>query len=697
MRISWTQPSVSTPIQITPAPSDTPKVSRLPTLHDFFAPGGILSRSSLAFEHRNGQYEMARAVEQAFADKRHLIVEAGTGTGKTLAYLLPALRLARERSSASSSPPAPKTCRSSSSSRTSLSSNHPRPAAGLLHEGPRQLPLQAQALCPARPAAAVRPRRDQPVPRHRRVGDDHRNRRPRRDRRPARELRALAQARRARRSLPRPDLPRLRALLHHRDAPQGARVRPRHRQPPSLLRRSRHQAAGRRRADAGMLPEAAAVIFDEAHELEEVASQLLRHRPQHAALRRTRPRHRDHAAREAALTVRSTSAAPRCATAPRSSSPRCPAKPSASPLGRMPFDQREAFLEESRRHLHRRAATRSPASKASSSASRMWRRSPACASAPPTSATHLKFLLESTDPNTVFWIERRTSRRAFAALRAAPPVAPPAAPHLPAGHAHRRLASSSPSTLFEQYSSVILTSATLTVPRPAVRLRPHPQAPRPDPARANSSSPRTSTTPSRRSSTCRPTCPTRATPTSCPRPPSAPAACSRSPAAAPSASSPATRRCATCTNASCAELPYPLLLQGTAPRNVLLEQFRDTPNAVLFGTSTSGRASTCRASSSSCVIIDRLPFAVPSDPVVKARMDAIEDRRRQPLLRLPGPHRRHHPQTGLRPPHPLARRPRRAHAARPAHPAPALRPHLPRLPAALPPDPRDHRRRAVLR
>ena len=70
--------------------------AKLPTLHEFFAPGGLLSRSSLAFEHRQGQYEMAKAIEQAFADKRHLIVEAGTGTGKTLAYLLPALRLARE-------------------------------------------------------------------------------------------------------------------------------------------------------------------------------------------------------------------------------------------------------------------------------------------------------------------------------------------------------------------------------------------------------------------------------------------------------------------------------------------------------------------------------------------------------------------------------------------------------------------------
>src|SRR3984885_12799284 len=84
--------SITAPISITPTSPEN-----LPNLHDFFAPGGILSRSSLAFEHRRGQYDMARAIESAFKEKRHLIVEAGTGTGKTLAYLLPALRLARER------------------------------------------------------------------------------------------------------------------------------------------------------------------------------------------------------------------------------------------------------------------------------------------------------------------------------------------------------------------------------------------------------------------------------------------------------------------------------------------------------------------------------------------------------------------------------------------------------------------------
>jgi ATP-dependent DNA helicase DinG len=91
---------VSSPIQIAPAkPENAPLANsaKLPSLHDFFSPGGVLSRSSLAYEHRKGQYEMAKAIEKAFADKRHLIVEAGTGTGKTLAYLLPALRLALDR------------------------------------------------------------------------------------------------------------------------------------------------------------------------------------------------------------------------------------------------------------------------------------------------------------------------------------------------------------------------------------------------------------------------------------------------------------------------------------------------------------------------------------------------------------------------------------------------------------------------
>src|SRR3954462_15805660 len=62
------------------------------SLYQFFAPGGVLSRTHPAYEFRRGQLQMAEAVEQALNDKRHVIVEAGTGTGKTLAYLLPAIR-----------------------------------------------------------------------------------------------------------------------------------------------------------------------------------------------------------------------------------------------------------------------------------------------------------------------------------------------------------------------------------------------------------------------------------------------------------------------------------------------------------------------------------------------------------------------------------------------------------------------------
>src|SRR4051812_12059997 len=62
------------------------------SLYQFFAPGGVLAKTHPAYEFRRGQLQMAQAVEQALAEKRHLIVEAGTGTGKTLAYLLPLIR-----------------------------------------------------------------------------------------------------------------------------------------------------------------------------------------------------------------------------------------------------------------------------------------------------------------------------------------------------------------------------------------------------------------------------------------------------------------------------------------------------------------------------------------------------------------------------------------------------------------------------
>ena len=71
-------------------------------------------------------------------------------------------------------------------------------------------------------------------------------------------------------------------------------------------------------------------------------------------------------------------------------------------------------------------------------------------------------------------------------------------------------------------------------------------------------------------------------------------------------------------------LPYPLLVQGSAPRSVLLREFRSTPEAVLLATSSFWQGVDVAGESLSCVVIDKLPFASPSDPVTAARIEAIE-------------------------------------------------------------------------
>ncbi len=71
------------------------------------------------------------------------------------------------------------------------------------------------------------------------------------------------------------------------------------------------------------------------------------------------------------------------------------------------------------------------------------------------------------------------------------------------------------------------------------------------------------------------------------------------------------------------EIEYPTLLQGTGPRSALLDEFRTTPNCVLFATSSFWQGVDVPGEQLSCVIIDKLPFAVPSDPVVSARIASI--------------------------------------------------------------------------
>jgi ATP-dependent DNA helicase DinG len=70
---------------------------------------------------------------------------------------------------------------------------------------------------------------------------------------------------------------------------------------------------------------------------------------------------------------------------------------------------------------------------------------------------------------------------------------------------------------------------------------------------------------------------------------------------------------------------FPLFLQGGAPRSALLDRFRTTPNAVLFATASFWQGVDVPGAQLSCVIVDRLPFAVPSDPVVAARVRALQE------------------------------------------------------------------------
>ncbi|HXY25958.1 MAG TPA: ATP-dependent DNA helicase [Candidatus Acidoferrum sp.] len=82
---------------------------------------------------------------------------------------------------------------------------------------------------------------------------------------------------------------------------------------------------------------------------------------------------------------------------------------------------------------------------------------------------------------------------------------------------------------------------------------------------------------------------------------------------------------------------FPLLLQGTAPRTVLLERFKNTEAAVLFATASFWQGVDVPGEQLSCVIVDRLPFAVPSDPIVAARVKALQEDGRNPFAEFQVP------------------------------------------------------------
>ena len=79
-------------------------------------------------------------------------------------------------------------------------------------------------------------------------------------------------------------------------------------------------------------------------------------------------------------------------------------------------------------------------------------------------------------------------------------------------------------------------------------------------------------------------------------------------------------------------IDYPVLVQGQLPKHRLLQRFREAGNAVLLGTASFWEGVDVRGEALSCVVIDKLPFASPGDPVTQARIDAIRKHGGHPFM-----------------------------------------------------------------
>lgn len=588
----------------------------LPTLREFFAPGGVLAGSSLNYEHRAGQFEMARAVEKALDEKRHLIVEAGTGTGKTLAYLLPALRMARERGQ-----------------RVIVSTGTKNLQEQLFF---KDVPFLESLLGPLKVcymkgrgnyickqklySLSAAPLLSEPAE----IKQFHLIRDWEKDTTTGDRAEIVG--------LPEPS-----ALFSKLDARSEAclgQTCPNFEQCwITAMRRKalesdliivnhhlffadlniKQQAAGA--PDAGILPDAAAVIFDEAHEMEHIASDYFG-----VAVSQQRV---EELVRDTDLLLRAKgvsfgsveSAASMLRERARMFFGTLPQEGFA--LGRQPFHDRAGFLEEQGEHYStftvalERLFDELEHLKDVEEAAGLRRRVMDL-------RLSVRFLMESADINTVFWIERRAAGGVKSAARNG--AGAPAAFHTYLQATPIDVSEILQTTLFANYGAVVLTSATLTVQGGFDHIS----------KRLGLVGARELTVPSHFDYGKQALL---YLPPYLPDP--------RDSGFLPQAAErmrkvlELSRGRAFCLFTSYAqmrelyermlvELPFPLLLQGTAPRNALMDEFRTTPNAVLFGTSSFWQGVDVQGEQLSCVIIDKLPFAVPSDPVVQARMEAVE-------------------------------------------------------------------------
>jgi ATP-dependent DNA helicase DinG len=600
-----------------PSSETTPRT--LPSLYEFFSPGGILARSPLPYEFRPNQLEMAKAVERALGERRHLIVEAGTGTGKTLAYLLPALRTGQQVivSTGTKALQDQLYFRDIPFLQTLL---------GDLRVG--YMKGRANYLCRHKLAAL----RGQPIlsgleeiDQYRQISEWERTTETgdRAELAGLPESSALWQKLDARTDAclgsTCPDYRRCFITEMRRKALESDIIIVNHHLFFADL--SVKQEAARSQ-DAGILPDGAAVIFDEAHELEEVASSYFGISVSNVRF--------EELARDTEVLLRGKEGAGHLPAVTQQLRDRARMFFAGLPMagdGRQPFAAREQFLESSGDlYLGVRATLKQMEAEMErltgiEEASGLKKRVARLRG-------ELEFLLESNASNMVYWLERRAAggsgerggagNRSFRTqsrttyLQATP---------IDVSELLRQL-------VFETIPTVVLTSATLTVQGGFDHLR----------RRLGLSQARELVVPShfryREQALLYlpPQMPD-------PRDPEFPEAAARCIERVLEIS----RGRAFCLFTSYSQmrnlyerllpvLDYPILLHGTAPRKALLEEFRVTPNAVLFGTSSFWQGVDVQGEALSCVIIDRLPFAVPNDPVVQARMKAIEEAGGKPFF-----------------------------------------------------------------
>jgi ATP-dependent DNA helicase DinG len=595
----------------------------LPSLHEFFAPGGILAKSPLPYEYRPGQLEMAKAVERALTERRHLIVEAGTGTGKTLAYLLPALRTGQR-------------VIVSTGTKALQDQLYFRdvPFLESLLGDLRVCYMKGRAnyLCRHKLVAL----RDQPILSGLEEIDQYQQ---------------IAAWERQTETGDRSELaglPESSALWHKLDARSDAclgttcpdykrcfitEMRRKALESDIIIVNHhlffadlavKQEASGA--PDAGVLPEAAAVIFDEAHELEEVASSYF-------GLSVSNLRFEE-LARDSDVLLRGKNGTERMPAATQQLRERARMFFANLPMtsdGRQPFTEREEFLETSG-DLYMSVRATLKLMEAELERLTGIDEAPGLRKRVARLRSELEFLLESNASNMVYWLERRISGGGSS------DGSQPRSGHR--GSSRNTFLQATPidvsellrEMVFETIPTVVMTSATLTVQGGFEHMRKRLGL------GDTGQGARELVVPShfRYSEQALLYLPPEMPDPRDPEFPEAAAECIRRVLDL-------SRGRAFCLFTSYAQmralyerlvpvLDFPILLHGTAPRKALLEEFRMTPNAVLFGTSSFWQGVDVQGEALSCVIIDRLPFAVPNDPVVQARMKAIEEAGGKPFF-----------------------------------------------------------------